>query len=358
MSEDADRNLDHPTAAPAEPSEAEPVPEALAPSEPEAALAPSEPEAALAPSEPEAALAPSEPEAALTLSEAYDETPVQEELPFAAASPGVAANEDAVEEPPSQTPASDEDSPATIGGLGLAISFLTRLPFGGVGVASPGALARSMGVFPLVGVVVGGIGGAIYAIAHFFMPASAASLLAIGAVALVTGALHEDGLADTADGFGGGEDRADKLAIMRDSRIGTFGMVALSLSLGLRAVALAEIGGSLAVVGALVAAHALSRAAIPLAMQALTPARRDGLGALAGQPSAAQTGIAITLALVVAALVLPPGAALAALAGATAGVTLIVLLAQEQIGGFTGDVLGAVEQAAETLALLGVLAAL
>jgi len=251
-----------------------------------------------------------------------------------------------------------EEPPATIGGLRLAIAFLTRLPFGAAADQAPGALARTMGVFPLVGVMVGGIGGAIYAIAHFFLPAAAAAILSIAAMAIVTGALHEDGLADTVDGFGGGKDRQGKLAIMRDSRIGTFGMVALALTLGLRVVVLTEIGGSLMVVGALVAAHALSRAAIPLAMQALTPARPDGLGAGAGQPSAAQTGIAITLALVIAAAVLPPGAALAALAGATTGTTLIVLWAQEQIGGFTGDVLGAVEQLAETLALLGVLAAL
>lgn len=261
-----------------------------------------------------------------------------------------------LESPIEESP--DEKAADEIGGLGLAVAFLTRLPFGRSGVPAPGALAKSMGVFPLVGVVIGGIGGAVYAVAHFALPAAAAAILATGAIVLTTGALHEDGLADTADGFGGGADRARKLEIMRDSRIGTYGMVALALTLALRVAAMAEIGTSLAVVGALVAAHALSRAAIPLAMQALTPARPDGLGAGAGQPSGAQTGIAIVLALVVAGLVLPPGAALAALAGATTGTTLIVLLAQRQIGGFTGDVLGAVEQAAETLALLGAVAAL
>jgi len=257
------------------------------------------------------------------------------------------------------------DSFGGVSALGVAIGFLTRLPFGPREATAPGALARSMGLFPLVGVVVGGIGGAVYAAAHLLLPSAAAALLALSGIAWVTGALHEDGLADTADGFGGGKDRAHKLAIMRDSRIGTFGMIALALTLGLRAVALAEIGistndfgGSLTVVGALIAAHALSRAAIPVAMQALAPARSDGLGASAGQPGAAQTGIAVTLALVIAALVLPTGAALAALAGVTIGTVLIVLWAQSQIGGHTGDVLGAVEQAAETLALLGVVAAL
>jgi adenosylcobinamide-GDP ribazoletransferase len=252
------------------------------------------------------------------------------------------------------------------GGLGIAIAFLTRLPIGPRDPPGPGALARAMGMFPLAGVVVGGIGGAVFALAHLLLPASIAAILALAATVLVTGALHEDGLADTADGFGGGRSRERKLSIMRDSRIGTFGMIALALSLGLRAVALAEIGvatnefgGSLTVVGALVAAHALSRAAIPVAMQALIPARGDGLGVAAGQPGAAQTGIAVTLAVVIAALVLsPPGAALAALAGATIGTVAMVSIAHAQIGGHTGDVLGAVEQAAETVALLAILAAL
>jgi len=255
---------------------------------------------------------------------------------------------------------------AGFSGLGIALGFLTRLPFGPRGAQEPGALARSMAMFPLVGVLVGGIGGAVYALAHLLLPAAIAALLALATTILVTGALHEDGLADTADGFGGGGDRAGKLAIMRDSRIGTFGMIALTLALGLRAVALAEIGvatgdfgGALTLMGAMVAAHALARAAIPVAMMALIPARADGLGAAAGQPGAVQTGIAVTLAVVIAALVLsPPGAALAALAGATIGAVGMVLIAHAQIGGYTGDVLGAVEQAAETLALLAILAAL
>jgi len=252
--------------------------------------------------------------------------------------------------------APEADSASRAGGLSLAFGFLTRLPFANRDLP-PGALARAMGMFPLVGVVVGGVGAAAFALADLILPRPAAAIVALGATALVTGALHEDGLADTADGFGGGVKREDKLAIMRDSRIGTYGVVALALVLGLRAVALAGIGGALAVAGALIAAHALARAAIPLAMQALTPARSDGLGASAGQPSVTQTGIAVTIAIVVAAVMLPPAAALAALAGATLGTVVVVSLAQAQIGGHTGDVLGAVEQLAETFALLGVLAA-
>ncbi len=257
----------------------------------------------------------------------------------------------------------DEDEGAdavgfAAGGLTLALSFLTRLPLGSREPPPPGKLARAMGTFPLVGVVIGGIGAALYAVLHQGLPASAAALLAVAATILITGGLHEDGLADTADGFGGGADRGRKLAIMRDSRIGTFGVLAVVLSVGLRATAIAQIGDSLTVAGALVAAHALARAAIPVAMQALAPARADGLGAAAGQPSGVQAGVAVTIAVIVAALVLPVSAALAALAGATIGFMAVVALAEKQIGGHTGDVLGAVEQAAETLALLGALSAL
>ena len=245
-----------------------------------------------------------------------------------------------------------------LSGLYVALSFLTQLPLGPREPPAPGALARAMGMFPLVGVVVGGIGAATYVLAHQVLPASVAALLAVAATMLATGGLHEDGLADTADGFGGGGDRDRKLAIMRDSRIGTFGVLAVVTGLGLRAACLAEIGGSLPVAGALVAAHALARAAIPVAMQALAPARADGLGAAAGQPGPAQTGVAITLAVIVAGLALPASAALAALAGATIGCIVVVALAEAQIGGHTGDVLGAVEQSAETLALIGALAAI
>ena len=102
-----------------------------------------------------------------------------------------------------------------------------------------------------------------------------------------TGAFHEDGLADTVDGFGGGRDREHKLAIMRDSRHGTFGILALVLSVGLRAAALAAIGDPIHAGLALVAAHAASRGALPPLMRLLAPARPDGLGAAAGRPTRA-----------------------------------------------------------------------
>src|SRR5579875_2043895 len=165
-----------------------------------------------------------------------------------------------------------------------ACRFLTRLPLGGArGEAVPPILADTVWAFPLVGLVVGLIGGIAYAIASALaLPALAAALIAIAATVLVTGGLHEDGLADTADGFGGGATREDKLAIMRDSRTGAYGVLALIFSLGLRTVAVADIAARWHVLAALVAAHALSRGVMPVAMRWLDPAREDGLGASAG----------------------------------------------------------------------------
>jgi adenosylcobinamide-GDP ribazoletransferase len=168
----------------------------------------------------------------------------------------------------------------------------------------------------------------------------------------LTGALHEDGLADTADGFCGGRDREEKLAILRDSRQGTYGVLAIVLSVLLRTAALAAIGDVIHAGLALVAAHAASRAALPAAMIGLTPARLDGLGAMAGTPRA---GGAIAAALIGAATALAAlGPVRGAIALCLAGVMVFatVELARRQIGGHTGDVLGAFQQVGEIVILL------
>lgn len=239
-----------------------------------------------------------------------------------------------------------------------ALAFLTRLPLGMVQADEPlpkaqPTLAEASWAFPLAGLVVGGIGGIAYAIASALaLPALAAALIAIATTAFVTGALHEDGLADTADGFGGGATREQKLDIMRDSRIGTFGVLALIVCVGLRAAAIADIGTRWHVFAALLAAHALARGVLPAAMHRLDPARDDGLGASAGRPEQNQVLIALAIALVIAvvAVGLRPGLSAAIVAGLIA--IAIGWLARRQIGGQTGDVLGAIEQGAETAALL------
>lgn len=239
-----------------------------------------------------------------------------------------------------------------------ALIFLTRLPLGMVQADAPlpGAhpsLADASWAFPVVGLVIGAIGGVAYAIAFALgLPTLAAALIAVAATVLTTGALHEDGLADTADGFGGGATREQKLDIMRDSRIGAFGVLALIFSVGLRIVAVAGIGTRWHVFAALIAAHALSRSVLPAAMHRLDPARDDGLGAGAGRPEQNQVLIALAISLVIAvvAVGLRPGLSAVIVAGLIA--IAIGSLARRQIGGQTGDVLGTIEQGAETAALL------
>jgi adenosylcobinamide-GDP ribazoletransferase len=238
-----------------------------------------------------------------------------------------------------------------------ASSFLTRLPLTAWSRspidALPPSLADSAWAFPVVGLVVGVIGGLAYAIAGaLHLPPLAAALVALVATILTTGALHEDGLADTADGFGGGATRERKLEIMRDSRIGSFGVIALVLSIGLRAAALAAIAERWQVLGALIAAHALGRGVLPAALRQLAPARSDGLGASAGRPEHNATLIALAIALVLAVIGIGLRAGLMAAIVAALVAVAMGWLAERQIGGQTGDVLGAIEQGVETAALL------
>ncbi|MGC1888692.1 MAG: adenosylcobinamide-GDP ribazoletransferase, partial [Stellaceae bacterium] len=179
-----------------------------------------------------------------------------------------------------------------------------------------------------------------------------AALLSVLAGVALTGALHEDGLADTADGFCGGRDREEKLAILRDSRQGTYGVLALVLSVLLRAAALAGIGDVIHGGLALIAAHAASRAALPGAMMGLTPARPDGLGAAAGTPRAGGAIAAALIGTAIALAALGPARGAIALCLTGAVVFAMAELARRQIGGYTGDVLGAFQQVGEIIILL------
>lgn len=264
-------------------------------------------------------------------------------------------NQQITSQPVEVAPADDRLS--LFAGLHLALAFMTRLPMPRLGLLPAGSLAGCMWLFPVVGVVIGLIGGAVLAGAQSLLPATLAAILAVAATALATGAMHEDGLADVADGFGGGSDRDRKLAIMKDSRIGSYGVLAVALGLALRIGSLASLAGAGSALGALVAAHALSRGAIPLLMQVLEPARENGLGASAGRPSMTVTGIAATSALLIAALALPVGAAVTAVAASLVALPAVAWLAWRQIGGYTGDVLGALQQVIETTVLLAVVAA-
>ena len=236
--------------------------------------------------------------------------------------------------------------------LRTAVAFLTRLPVPHPQGAVPPNLVRAHRMFPLVGAAIGGAVGLLcLALRAIGLPDLAAAALALGASALLTGALHEDGLADVADGFGGGRDAAAKLEIMRDSRLGTYGALILMVSFVAKLSALAALPDGYAV-QSLIAAHALARGVLPFMAMGLAYARKDGLAVNAGRPDAATALTAGALAVLVALLALPWREALGAALAAVACAIGMAWLAQRQIGGQTGDVLGGTEQLGETAILL------
>jgi len=247
---------------------------------------------------------------------------------------------------------------ARLAELVSAFGLLTRLPAGRVapqaGYADAG---NSVWAYPLAGVAVGVIGGLVYWLASMLgVPPMVAAVFAFAAMVLSTGGLHEDGLADTADGFGGGAEKERKLEIMRDSRIGSYGVIALVLVFALRIGAVAALADSAAVMAALVATAALSRGGMGLFMCWIDRARSDGLSAGVGRPDAGRSAEAAALAALIGFLMLSPGAAFAAVLGAALGMLVIGVLAIRQIGGQTGDVVGAAGIAAECLALTAIVA--
>jgi adenosylcobinamide-GDP ribazoletransferase len=237
-----------------------------------------------------------------------------------------------------------------------ATAFLTRLPVPSRAGATAPDLARAYRAFPLIGALI----GAVIACADLLllraglspMPAAA---IALGAGMLLTGAFHEDGRADVADGFGGGRDKAEKLEIMRDSRLGTFGALALLVTFAAKVGALAVLPRGDIFLD-LIVIHALSRAPLAVIAARMAYARDDGLAVTAGRPDAGTAFASCVVAAVVALICLPFGAALKAILVAAAAALCLAILAQRQIGGQTGDVLGAAEQAG-VVALLALLSA-
>jgi adenosylcobinamide-GDP ribazoletransferase len=207
-------------------------------------------------------------------------------------------------------------------------------------------------MFPVVGALIGAAVGLLcVGLRAIGVPDLAAAALALGASAIVTGALHEDGLADVADGFGGGRTLESKLEIMRDSRLGTYGAMVLLVSFAAKLSALAAIPNDY-VVPSLIAAHALGRGVLPVMSMNLPYARKDGLARNAGQPDATIAVTAAGLALLIALLSLSWSNALFAAVLAGASGLGVAWLALRQIGGQTGDVLGGAEQVAETAILI------
>lgn len=240
-----------------------------------------------------------------------------------------------------------------------AMSLSTILPVGPVKPLDSGEIAQAGWAFPVAGLAVGVVGAIVYAIAHLVhLPPDPAAVLALTATILVTGAIHEDGLADTADGLGGGKSREQKLEIMRDSRIGTYGACALVVSILVRWSALATIAEPASVASALLVAHAAARAQLPFFMCLIPPARSDGLSAGAGQVSPESAIVAAGLGFLCLALGLGFGKAILGLILLSLVGLVWAWLATKQIGGQTGDILGALEQLGEIAILLMAVAAL
>ena len=219
-----------------------------------------------------------------------------------------------------------------------AVAFLTRLP---VPVPAEPSLDRAAAFFPLVGLLVGGIAAGVRALGDQILPPLPATLLAVAAALLVTGALHEDGLADVADGLGAHVSRERRLEILRDPRVGTFGALALIVAVGLVITTVGALDTEDAA-RALIAAHVLSRWAMLPVSRVLGPAREGGAGALLR----VKTPALIVATVLAAAIAVAVGAAAAILAAAAASAVAAAVL-QRGLGGVTGDGYGATAKLAE-----------
>ena len=237
-----------------------------------------------------------------------------------------------------------------------ATRFLTRIPIGRSDQLHTN-LSTATRIFPFVGAIVGLIGGLIFVLASFVgMPPFLSALTALGATILITGALHEDGLADAADGFGGGSTPVARLKIMRDSQIGVFGGLALVFSVLARVGAITALADPWLVAAALIAAGSLSRGILPWIMSRVELACETGVAATVGKPSTASAAIAAVVGGVMSVLCLGPTEGIIVLALAMLVAWLGGRLARRFLGGYNGDLLGAVQQSVEIVVLLGTVA--
>jgi len=245
----------------------------------------------------------------------------------------------------------------------VALQFLTRVPVPHGADFQPAWLNASVRHFPLVGACVGGVAALVLGLGEWLFTPLVAALLSTGATVWLTGAFHEDGLADTCDALGGAVSRERALEIMKDSRIGTYGAVGLVLVLGLKAAVLSALPlGSAA--AALVLGHTCSRAAAVALIRWLPYAgNADRAKAKPLARSISAPGVAVALGwVVIVALLLPvddavvPNQILFGLIAAGAAAMLLARVFQRRLGGITGDTLGATQQVSELMLLLAWLA--
>ncbi|MGH1329844.1 MAG: adenosylcobinamide-GDP ribazoletransferase [Paracoccaceae bacterium] len=232
--------------------------------------------------------------------------------------------------------------------ISRALGLLSRLPVRPDGLRG----AQSVWAFPIVGLIIAlivGFGAAL-GLALGLAPALAAGL-ALGLQIMITGAMHEDGLADTFDGLWGGWEAERRLEIMKDSRIGAYGVIALNLSLILRWAALWALFSQGAVFAPLVAAAMLSRAPMVVLMAVMASARSKGLAASQGRPTRQAALLACGIGLFGGLLCAGLGAGIVAAALCALAAAGLGAIAQAKIGGQTGDILGASQQICEIVAL-------
>jgi adenosylcobinamide-GDP ribazoletransferase len=225
-----------------------------------------------------------------------------------------------------------------------AVAFLTRLPVGATDLTAA-TLSRAAPWFPAVGLLVGAVMAATRALANLALDSTPSTVLGILAAVLVTGALHEDGLADAADALGAHTTRERKLAILRDPRVGTYGALALVFAVVFATTVLAPLDDAHLARAALVG-HVLGRWSTLPQARVLPAARPDGSGALVRPTTPAlATGSAIALATALLAGGLVPGAIAAATA--TAVTALAAMVSVRVFGGVTGDTFGATNKLVE-----------
>ncbi|WP_426117341.1 adenosylcobinamide-GDP ribazoletransferase [Massilia sp. PWRC2] len=244
-----------------------------------------------------------------------------------------------------------------------ALQFFTRLPIPAWVGFAPEWLNQAARYFPLVGVIVAAISAALYVLAVLLLPAPVAVVIATAGTIYATGAFHEDGFADMCDGFGGGMTAERVLEIMKDSRIGAYGAIGTVCMLGLKCTALASMP-PLTVIGALFAAHVVSRWLATALIWRMHYARAEGKAKplaqsmRAGEFAIATATTVAVLAIVGASGVVKVAALGAGVLGAAIATVWLGRLFARRIGGYTGDCLGAVQQVGEVMVYLGVLATL
>lgn len=240
--------------------------------------------------------------------------------------------------------------------LAVGLSLLTRLPTGWIARDHPkGALARSAWCWPAIGAAIGATtGGVLTALSALGIPTFIATGWAIAFQLAITGALHEDGLADSADGLFGGHNATQRLKIMRDSQIGSYGTLVLGVVLILRLGTMLTLASTpVKLIAALMTAGAFSRLALMLPLLWLAPARDNGLAhQLRHLPARSLLAATLSTALIASAFSIL--GALALFFGASLATLWFSRLARRWIGGYTGDILGATAVITELLVLTGV----